>query len=175
MSRLIVRTMLGLLLLIAIIFIATLVAANTSVTQRTIQTEIIINASASKVWQVLIDFEAYPQWNPFIRQMTGTAKPGKQLTVQMHSGGRAMTFSPTVLAVQPERELRWLGRVFIPGIFDGEHSFVIEPLGGSQVRFVQGEKFNGLLVPFFGSLLDNTKRSFQEMNRALKVRAEHVN
>ncbi len=175
MSRLIVRAMLSLLLLIAIILIATLVAANTSITQRTIQTEIVINAPASKVWKVLIDFEAYPRWNPFIRQLTGMAKPGEQLTVQMHFGHRTMSFSPTVLAVQPGRELRWLGRVFIPGVFDGEHSFVIEPLSGNQVRLIQSEEFNGLLVPFSGSLLDDTKQSFQEMNKALKAQAEQTN
>jgi len=175
MSRLIVRTMLGLLLFIAVLFVAMLVSANTSITQRAIQAEIVINAPASKVWQVLIDFKAYPQWNPFIRQVTGTMEPDEQLTVQMYSGNRTISFSPTVLVVQPERELRWIGRVFIPGIFDGEHSFVIEPLGGNQVRLIQSEKFNGLLVPFSGSLLDDAKRSFQEMNRALKVQAEQAN
>ncbi len=172
MSRLIVRMALGALSLIAVLYAASLVAANTSITQRTIKTEIIIDVPASRVWQVLVDFEAYPQWNPFIRQVTGTAKPGEQLTVQMHSGGRTMTFTPTVLVVQPERGLCWLGRLFIPGVFDGEHSFVIEPLGENQVRLVQSEAFNGILVPFSSGLLDDTERSFQAMNRALKERAE---
>ena len=54
---------LGVLILLVILYIATLVAANTSITQRTIQTEVTINASSSKVWGVMMDFEAYPQWN----------------------------------------------------------------------------------------------------------------
>jgi hypothetical protein len=174
MSRLIVGIALVSFLFIAILYAATLVAANTSITQRTLKAEAVINASASKVWKVLIDFGAYPQWNPFIRQVTGTAEPGEQLTIRMHSGGRTMTFLPTVLVVQPQRELRWLGRLFIPGVFDGEHSFVIEPLGGRQVRFIQSEEFNGLLIPFSKSLLKETKQSFNEMNRALKERAEQT-
>ena len=34
---------------------------------RELNTEIEINASAERVWQMLMDFDAYPQQNPFIR------------------------------------------------------------------------------------------------------------
>ena len=174
MSGLIVLMVLLLFLIIAILGAAALVAANTSITQRTLQAEIVINASATDVWKVLIDFDAYPQWNPFIRQVTGKAEPGEKLTIQMHLGNRTMTIRPTVLFVQPQRELRWLGHLFIPGVFDGEHSFVIEPLGESKVRFIQSEEFNGLIIPFSKSLLNETEQNFNEMNRALKERVEQI-
>lgn len=88
------------------------------------------------------------------------------------SGGRGMTFKPVVLKADPNRELRWLGRLYLPWIFDGEHSLAIEPAGEGTVKFVQSEKFTGLLIPFAGQLLVDTKRGFEEMNRALKQRAE---
>ncbi len=172
MSKLIARMILGMLILLVILYIATLVAANTSITQRTIQTEVTINASASEVWQVLTDFDAYPQWNPFIRRVTGAARPGEQLMIELNSSGRTTTIQPTILVVQPERELRWIGRLFVPGVFDGEHSFVIEPQGENRVHLVQSETFRGVLVPFSGAILNNTERSFREMNQALKERAE---
>jgi hypothetical protein len=84
-----------------------------------------------------------------------------------------MTFKPKVLNAEPNRELRWLGHLLFPGLFDGEHSFTIQPLGESRVRFVQREEFKGLLVPLLARSLDNgTRRGFEEMNRALKERAE---
>lgn len=126
------------------------------------------------MWDVLTDFEAYPGWNPFIRNVAGIVYQGEQLTIQMHTGDRTMTFRPTVLSINPERELRWLGHLLAPGIFDGEHSFVIEPLGKDRVRLVQSEIFKGLLVPFSGSLLDDTERSFNRMNLALKERVEQA-
>ena len=172
MSKRIARATLGVLILLAIIYVATLVAANTSITQSTIQTDVTINTTASKVWQILTDFEAYPQWNPFIRQIAGEARPGQQLMIELNSSGYTTVFRPTVLVVQPERELRWIGRIFIPGIFDGEHSLVIEPLGANRVRFIQSETFRGILVPFSGAILRDTEQSFQEMNQALKKRAE---
>lgn len=57
MSRLIARATLRILILLVILYIATLVAVNTSIAQEAIQTEVVINASASEVWQMLTDFE----------------------------------------------------------------------------------------------------------------------
>ena len=88
-------------------------------------------------------------------------------------GAKGMSFRPTVLVAEPNRELRWLGRLWFPGILDGEHSFVIEPLVAGRVRFVQQERFKGLLLPFLSKMLDrDTRRGFEEMNQALKLRAE---
>lgn len=142
-----------------------------------LRSEIEIQASAERVWQLLTDFASFPQWNPFIRRASGTVQAGERLEVNIQpSGARGMTFRPTVLLAEPNRELRWLGRLLIPGLFDGEHIFAIEPLGTSRVRFVQREIFTGLLVPFLARGLDtDTRRGFEEMNQALKVRAEQEN
>jgi hypothetical protein len=139
-----------------------------------IHTEIEINAPAEKVWQVLTDFAAFPEWNPFVRHGEGEIKVGARLHIFIQpSGGKGMAFRPIILVADPNREFRWLGHLWFPGLFDGEHSFVIEPLGDGRVRFVQQERFGGLLVPLLSKMLDgDTRRGFEEMNRALKVRAE---
>jgi len=136
--------------------------------------EIEIQAPAERVWDLLIDFAGFPQWNPFIRRASGKVKTGEHLEVTLQpSGAQGMTFKPTVLKAEPNRELRWLGRLLLPGLFDGEHSFTIESLGENRVKFVQREIFTGLLVPLFSRSLDaDTRRGFEEMNQALKARAE---
>ena len=141
-----------------------------------IHTEIEIHASAGKVWQVLTNFAAYPKWNPFVRRAEGEVSVGARLHVTIQpSGGNGMSFRPTVLVAEPNRELRWLGRLWLPGVFDGEHSFGIETLSEGHVRFIQRERFKGLLVPFLAKMLDgDTRRGFEEMNQALKQRAESV-
>ncbi len=84
-----------------------------------------------------------------------------------------MRFRPTLRRLEPRRELRWLGRLILPRLFDGEHIFELEPVGEDRTRFVQREVFRGLLVPFLSRSLDrDTKRGFEEMNRALRSRAE---
>jgi len=139
-----------------------------------LHTEIEIEASAERVWAALTDFASYPQWNPFIRSIAGAPRQGERLRVAIQpSGGKLMRFAPVVLAAEPERELRWLGRLLLPGVFDGEHRFLIEPLGPGRVRFQQSERFSGLLVGLLRASLDrDTRRGFEEMNRALKARLE---
>lgn len=141
-----------------------------------LHTDIEINASPERVWQILTDFNAFPSWNPGLR-ISGTPQVGSRLVISglvSSSSGRRMTFRPTVLAAEAGRELRWLGRLFVPGLFDGEHAFLIEPLGPERVRFIQRERFTGLLVPLFThmSLLADTRRGFVAMNEALKAHAE---
>jgi hypothetical protein len=139
-----------------------------------LRAEIDIDADAERVWQVLTDFTAYAQWNPFITQASGVAAPGERLTLRMlPEGGREMTFRPTVLEAIPGRRLRWLGRFLLPRIFDGEHSFVIQPLNGGRVRLIQQERLRGMLVPLLaGRLNRGTLPAFERMNQALKRRAE---
>jgi len=141
---------------------------------RQLQTEIEIDAGPERVWSILTDFAAYPEWNPFIRFIHGAAEQGGRLEVRIQpSGTKGMTFRPSVLVADAGRELRWLGRLLLPGIFDGEHRFVIEPIAAGKVRFQQSERFSGILVPIFrGSHYRDTKRGFEEMNLALKERAE---
>src|SRR5262245_3175301 len=128
-----------------------------------LRTEITIAAGAERVWQVLTDFAAYRGWNPFMLEASGRAAPGERLTIRMQPvDGRAMTFTPTVLEAAPGRRLRWLGRLLLPGIFDGEHSFTIEPAGGG-VRFVQEEHFRGVLVPLLAKRLEKgTRPAFEQ-------------
>lgn len=141
--------------------------------RKEIRNEIKIGAPAEAVWKALTDFESFRDWNPFMRPVVGTASVGAELRVQIRPpGGRAMAFRPKVTVAAANRELRWKGRLWIPGLFDGEHIFEIEPLGPGRVKLVQREVFSGLLVPFLAKSIDQTQLGFEEMNRALKERVE---
>lgn len=73
-----------------------------------IHPEIEIKASAERVWQLLTDFVAFPQWNPFIHRTSGELKTGARLEVYIQpSGAKGMSFKPMALNVEPNRELRW--------------------------------------------------------------------
>jgi hypothetical protein len=140
---------------------------------RTIETQIDIAASASRVWQILTDFPAYPEWNPFIIKIEGRPEVGARLRVRVSPPGRtAITSKPTVLEVAREWELRWRGRRIAPGFFGGEHSFRIRTRG-RFCRFLQSERFTGIMVRVIpDNLFDAIQRGFEEMNAALKLRAE---
>lgn len=144
---------------------------------RELYTEIEINASLEKVWQILTDFPSYPQWNPFIQYAGGEIKAGETIEVKLHPpDGTAMTIKPQLRKVEPQKELRWLGHLLMPGIFDGEHIFHIEAQGDNRVKFIHREEFRGVLVGLILRLVgENTQRGFEAMNQALKSKAEKAN
>ena len=140
---------------------------------KVISSSIEIAAPPERVWLVLTDFAAYAQWNPFIQSLSGTLAVGERLSVRINPpSGKAMTFKPTVLMVEDNRKLRWMGRLLLPGIFDGEHHFELAPTTSGS-SFKQEERFTGILVRIMGaSTFEQTQRGFVEMNKALKQRAE---
>lgn len=135
-----------------------------------IVTEVDIDAPPSAVWAVLADPAGYSEWNPFLVSMEGELAEGQTLTNRMRpTGGSEMTFRPTVLKVTPERELRWLGRLFLPRVFDGEHYFLLEERDGGT-RLVHGEAFHGVGLWLID--VGQFRQDFEAMNAALKARAE---
>jgi hypothetical protein len=140
-----------------------------------LSTQIDIAAAPERVWAELVDLRAYPDWNPFIVRAEGDVVPGGRLSLRMQPvGRRAMTLRPRVLEVAPARELRWLGRLGLPGLMDAEHAFRLEP-SGSGTRLVQEETFRGVLVPLVARSLDRgTLPPFEAMNQALKQRVERA-
>jgi hypothetical protein len=140
-----------------------------------ISTYIDINAPASSVWVILMNFPAYADWNLFVQCLVGSNSIGSklQVTVQL-VGGRAMSFAPKVLACLTEREFRWLGKVFVSYLFDGEHVFKLTESSATACRFVHEECFSGILVPLLMrcAMSSATEAGLEAMNRALKARAE---
>lgn len=138
-----------------------------------ISSTIDIDATPPAVWDVLTDFAAYGDWNPFMDRIEGAPQVGAKLVVHMTPpGGRAVTFKPTVLVATPGQELRWLGRLGVRGLFDGEHSFVLTPNGDATTRLTHGERFTGVLVALLKGTLKNTPAGFEAFNQALKQRVE---
>ena len=110
--------------------------------------------------------DRYDEWNPGFAEITGRVEVGERLDVTFAKGdGRGMTMHPTVTVAAPERGFRWLGRLVLPFVFDGEHRFEIHEAGPGRVRFVQGERFRGVLVPFLRRLIErDTVAMFERSN-----------
>jgi hypothetical protein len=139
-----------------------------------LRSQIDIDATPERVWQVLSDFGSYPQWNPFIIRAEGQAQPSSRLLMRMQPvGARGVTLRPMVVEATPGHRLRWLGKYGVRGIFDAEHCFTITVRDQGGVRLVQDENFTGVLVPLIARSLDrHTQPAFEAMNAALKHRAE---
>ncbi len=141
-----------------------------------LHTEIDIDASAETVWNILTDLANYTHWNPFITEASGDVVVGSKLVNRIAPpGGKAMTFKPVVTVVEPAKTFEWLGRLGLPGIFDGRHRFELARTPSGATRLLHTEDFQGILVrPMRKSLDTQTRAGFDDMNVALKARAEAV-
>jgi hypothetical protein len=141
---------------------------------RELRPEISIDAPPQAVWAILTATDQYPEWNPFITSIVGELAVGARLRVRIEPpGSEPMTFRPICLERLEFKKLRWLGSLMIKGLFDGEHIFELESIGPNNTRFIQREKFSGILVPLlWSSLANKTLRGFEAMNQKLKSRAE---
>ncbi len=134
------------------------------------ETEIFINTPPERIWALLTDSAAHAAWNPMMHAVKGSFTPGRRvrLTMRTPSGG-TMRFRPRVLVADPGRELRWLGRLGLPRLFDGEHYFRLIPEAGGT-RLIQGERFRGLLLWVMD--VQQFRAGFEAGNAALKAMAE---
>ena len=135
-----------------------------------IHTEITLKASPQDVWKKLTDTEKYPEWNPFILELKGELKKGETLSLTVKpAGDKPAHFKPKVLEVTPEKKLAWKGSLPIPGLFVGQHEFLLEKTK-KGTRFIHREFFSGILLPFLN--LSSTEQGFHKMNEALKENLE---
>lgn len=105
-----------------------------------INTSIIINTTPDRVWQVLTDFSSYHLWNQFVKSVTGKVAEGKQIDVQVDD----MKFTPIVQSFETNKAFVWQGKLWVRGLFDGEHSFKLQDNKDGTTTFIHSENFKGL-------------------------------
>ena len=136
--------------------------------------EIEIQSTSEKVWEVLTDFEKYPDWNPLLCRVEGKLIVGEKVNLTAKSASSDMHLLCTVLTVEPNRQFSWKFHVGFPFLFRGEHIFKLEPINEHKVRFIDSEVFHGLLVPLQAKNLEtNAKPAMIAMGEALKERVEN--
>ena len=129
--------------------------------------EIEIAGPPEIVWDVLTDFEQWPQWNPDVKSMSfaGPVAPGSEFKWKAGPG----TIVSTLEAVEPLRRISWRGRTMS---IKAMHEWHLEPRAGGTLVQTE-ETFSGLLARLFrGSLQKTLDKSLREGLEHLKREAE---
>lgn len=139
-----------------------------------IETEVMINATPARVWVALTRFDDYAHWNPFIVRAEGRAEPGARLTLEVaRPSGRVSRLRGSVLMAAAPMQLRWLVRLWMPGLLDAEHGFILEDASEAGTRLMQRGRFEGFLALLMRRWLERELGArFEAMNRALKQHVE---
>jgi len=133
-----------------------------------------IVASPEAVWEVLTDFERYPEWNPSLPSISGELRSGSTVSLTLAMPGRpSPKVKGTLGDVEPGRRLTWHGNVGGDWLFAGTREFLIDAQSDGTVRFTHVEDVRGVLFPLFRAVMGSAiQRHHDALNVALTERAE---
>jgi hypothetical protein len=140
-----------------------------------VNTSIEILAPASVIWDILCDFERYPEWNALFSNIRGELALGATLTVELESGWRGRRFRSKLTQLRTGNELTWERKLVFGWVFRGRHSFRIEPTTNGCL-FTHTASFSGVTADVFpsGRFRKRLLRDFEAFNHGLKSRAEQM-
>jgi uncharacterized protein YndB with AHSA1/START domain len=134
-----------------------------------------IAAPATVVWQVLTDFERYPQWNPYTVAVATTLEIGTRIDLTLpNPDGSAGTFvnREWVRVVDPPRHLRYDTAEEMPGIFAVRDQW-ITPVSPHRCAYHTTDTISGRYADKVIELTGEwVKAGFDAVAHALKARAE---
>jgi hypothetical protein len=135
-----------------------------------IKTELNINAPAKDIWRKLMNFSEYSSWNSFITKITGAQVVGSKLSVEISPPGKKSSlFNPTLIQLDENKAMRWVGAMGSEKLFRGEHYFCLESIDETTTRFIHGEIFSGWLSkPLLAMMGKSIRAGFVAMNEGLQ-------
>lgn len=143
--------------------------------------KVIINAPVEQVWDILVDFAKYPDWNPFTYRVDTDLTLGNpvnllgkavNLYVRMPKRGDRIQREIVRIVDRPHR-LAWgmcMGTAFFLSALREQR---LEKIDATHCSYQTWDGFNGLLTPLVVGLFgEDIQNGFNAVAKALKLRAE---
>ncbi len=133
-----------------------------------------INAPQQRVWDILMDIDRYPQWNPFTEKVVTNFKPGNPVELHVNLPRRGKRLQREfITGVHPPHKLGWGMNMLHDSLLRARRWQTVEPLAEDRCCYHTEDHLSGLLCPlvrwlYFQSMADG----FNSMAYALKQRAE---
>jgi hypothetical protein len=96
-----------------------------------------IAAPPSAVFGVMTDLGRYHEWNPWIVRASGHVAAGNEIQVTSRLGARRMDVRHRILALKPDRELRWCDLGWFTALAYGERARFLQPASKGTIYRVE--------------------------------------
>lgn len=137
-----------------------------------------IAAPPTVVWDVLMDMKRYAEWSTLLHaEQTAPPHRGRIIRLRLSMpGGPSYSFAPEVITLEANQHFAWRQKTALPGIFDGEHHFVLTPVGTAGTNLHNYEYYSGLLSPIMRRLpmMQGATGGFEAMNDEIRRRSESL-
>jgi hypothetical protein len=135
--------------------------------------EIVINAPAKLVWDVILDFENYGLWNPFCPSMKGEAVIGSPLEMQVDLGNGLQPQVEYVTKIEPFHTVVWSMENKPGDPIHADRVQRIVAIDDNSCRYWSIDEFSGdFVAPMMEKMAEQVERGFNACAQGLKTRAE---
>ena len=160
--------------LVALVLLLGLWRGDWTTVREEIVDELIVSANRSTVWNVLMDWEAYDDWNSAITKVEGNQTTASRFVVHYREVPY-FGLAGRILANFHEEKLRWMHAPFyLHGFLTTEHTVILTSVGDKtklHSAFYLRGIFVSYLFPFFGDSMD---AAIVQTNQEIKLRAEKI-
>lgn len=128
-----------------------------------------VSAPAARVWQIISDLDAEPQFWRGTRSVRNVSRDGVRAVREVTLAFRGQKCMQEVFLEPPSR----IRTVFTRGVLDGTKVLELEERGGACVLRAEWDvSLAGPLSPFSAAVTGHIKRGTEQALRAIKARAE---
>lgn len=144
-----------------------------SATDRSVHTEIIINAPIEAVWKELTDFNAMPTWSKSLQRVEGVFKKNEKVRVHfMDDKGKVGIYKHTLVYFEEGQRFGWSDSIIV-GLKDN-HTYALTNISENKTRLVNSDRITGISCLLVGNMAMNFMlKNYTEFNAALKLRIEN--
>lgn len=118
-------------------------------TPPTVRVETTIPAPRQAVWDVLVDFARYPEWNPFTVRVDTSGRIGDPVKMDVILGGKPMKMRERMRVYEPLQRVGWGLHIGFGLLLDCTRVQELHELSERETRYVCHESFRGVSVPLF--------------------------
>lgn len=137
--------------------------------------EIVINAPAQVVWDVILDFDNYGLWNTFCPGMKGKPVVGSPLQMMVDMGNGPQLQVEYVTKVEPIHTIVWSMENKPGDPIHADRMQRVTPIDDRSCRYWSVDEFSG---EFAGPMIEQmgklVEKGFNDCALGLKKRAEEL-
>jgi len=128
----------------------------------------VFDINSDILFQIVSDFNKYPEWNTIIPNAKGELKIGTTLELTLNMGGKTKPFNPQVIAVDQGKRFSLCEILITKGIGELTHQFEFIPLPNDKTEFIQTWTGKGILVKMMWSKIAKGFSDFEIFNDDLE-------
>lgn len=144
------------------------------ITDTSVSSDVVrINAPADLVWEVIVDFASYGQWNRFCPSIIGALRVGEPLEMQVDLGNGLQKQVETITCIEPGRKIVWSMENKPEDPIHADRIQEVRPVDESSCDYATIDEFGGEMCgPMIEMMGQAVETGFNRCAQNLKAHAE---